>query len=165
MGDIRAQVDRVAGRRSQAPSRRWARRLATSTLFFLGACGGDATGPKGPSPNDPAAGVFALSTVNALPLPFNFFKATGYSLDLSAVTLALQVNGNYLMTQTTTETVAGFTSTYLDTLRGTWTQNAGSLSIRGNDSTVTAATWDGREIQMSLNSEGQTLRSVFRKTP
>jgi hypothetical protein len=69
------------------------------------------------------------------------------------------------MAQTTVETVAGFASTYQDTLRGNWTQNAGSLSIRGDDSTVTAATWDGRDIQMSLNSEGQTMRTVFRKNP
>jgi hypothetical protein len=140
------------------------RTVVVAVLVAAGACG-DATGPKGPSPNDPAAGAFKMLSVNTQPLPFNIFNATGYRLDFAASTLALQTDGKYLMTQTTTETVAGFASTYLDTLSGTWTQVAGSLSLRAQDSTVTTATWDGRDIQLTMNSEGQTLRTVFRKAP
>jgi hypothetical protein len=102
--------------------------------------------------------------VNTQPLPFSLFNETGFRLDFTAASLVLQADGKYFMAQTTVETVAGYASTYEDTLRGNWTQNAGSLSIRGNDSTVIAATWDGREIQLTMNSEGQSLRSVFRKS-
>ena len=141
-------------------------RLASiGVLVAAAACGDGATGPKAPSPNDPAAGRFALQSVNTQPLPFSLFNETGFRLDFTAASLVLQADGKYFMAQTTVETVAGFASTYQDTLRGNWTQNAGSLSIRGDDSTVTAATWDGRDIQMSLNSEGQTMRTVFRKNP
>lgn len=161
MGGRSTSIRAVAGGRLRA---RW-RTIGVAVLVAAGACGGDATGPKGPSPNDPAAGTFTLLSVNTQPLPFTLFNATGYRLDFSASTLALQTDGKYLMTQTTTETVAGFASTYLDTLRGTWTQAAGSLSLRAQDSTVTTAVWDGREVQLTMNSEGQTLRTVFRKAP
>lgn len=136
---------------------------STLTLATLAACGDGSTAPKGPSPNDPATGRFALQTVNTQALPFSFYNEGGFKLDFIAATLVLQTDGKYLMAQTTIETVAGSASTYQDTLRGSWTQNAGSLSMRGEDSTVTTAAWDGREIQLSMNSEGQTLRTVFRK--
>lgn len=150
--DDRRRVRRGVGRLS-----------AVVALVATAACGDGATGPKPPSPNDPAAGRFALQTVNTLPVPFNLFNETGFRLDFTAASLVLQNDGKYVMAQTTVETVAGFASTYQDTLRGTWTQSAGSLSIRGEDSTVTTATWDGRDIALSMNSEGQTLRTVFRK--
>lgn len=146
--------------------RRWqlGRCAAIGALVTAAACGDGSTGPTGPSPKDPAAGRFVLQTVNTQPLPFSLFNETGFRLDFTAASLVLQADGKYFMAQTTVETVAGFASTYEDTLRGNWTQNAGSLSIRGNDSTVIAATWDGREIQLTMNSEGQSLRSVFRKS-
>lgn len=146
--------------------RQWVTRYAPLlTLAVVGACGDGSTSPKGPSPNDPAAGRFALQTVNTQALPFSFYNEGGFKLDFTAGTLVLQADGKYVMAQTTVETVAGSASTYQDTLRGSWTQNAGSLSMRGEDSTVTTAVWDGRDIQLSMNSEGQTLRTVFRKAP
>lgn len=138
---------------------------AVVAISALAACGESTTAPKGPSPNDPAAGRFALVTVNSAPLPFTLFNETGFKLDFTASTLALQTDGSYVMAQTTVETVAGFASTYQDTLRGTWRQTAGSLTMTDVDGvTSTTATWDGRDIQVQLNSEGQTLRSVFRKS-
>lgn len=146
--------------------RRWhiGRLAAIGALVAAAACGDGSTGPKAPSPNDPAAGRFALQSVNTQPLPFSLFNETGFRLEFTAASLVLQPDGKYLMAQTTVETVAGFASTFQDTVRGNWTQNAGSLSIRGDDSTVIAAVWDGREIQLTMNSEGQSLRSVFRKS-
>ena len=155
------------GRASDGRSmRRWhlGRLAAIGALVTAAACGDGSTGPKAPSPNDPAAGRFALQSVNTQPLPFSLFNETGFRLDFTAASLVLQADGKYFMAQTTVETVAGYASTYEDTLRGNWTQNAGSLSIRGDDSTVVAAVWDGREIHLTMNSEGQSLRSVFRKS-
>lgn len=156
---------RVTGwtRNTQRMFRHATVRIVTAAVPVVTACG-DSTGPKAPSPNDPVAGRFALQSINTQPLPFTLFNETGFKLDFTAAALVLQNDGKYVMAQTTVETVAGFASTYQDTLRGTWTQNAGSVSMRGEDSTVTTAAWDGREIQLSLNSEGQTLRTVFRKT-
>lgn len=144
--------------------RNFARLLAVSALVAAAACGDSSTAPKGPSPNDPAAGRFTLLTVNAKPLPFTIFSQSGYKLDFSASTLALTTDGKYVMTQTTVETVAGFASTFQDTLTGTWRQNAGSITMTDSDGkTTTAATWDGRDVQLPLNAEGQTLQSVYRK--
>lgn len=131
----------------------------------LAACGDGATGPKGPSASDPAAGTFALATVNTQPLPFTLFNESGFRLDFTASTLALQTDGLFLLAQTTVETVAGFPSTYHDTLRGTWTQNTGTVSLKMTDGTAAAATWDGRQLGLDLDSDGQMLRTVYRKSP
>lgn len=152
------------GRRTRV--RRSLASLATLTaVVFAGACGDSSTAPKGPSPNDPAAGRFTLLTVNAKPVPFTIFNATGYKLDFTAASLSLLADGKYVMAQTTVETVAGFASTFQDTLRGTWTQNVGSIVMKGEDGSNAPATWDGRDIQLPLNSEGQVLQTVFRKGP
>lgn len=145
--------------------RRLAAVAASSVIVAAGACGDGSTAPKGPSANDPAAGRFNLLTVNAKSLPFNFFSGTGYKLDFTAGTLSLLADGKYVMAQTTVETVAGFSSTFLDTLRGSWTQNVGSIMMKGEDGSNAPATWDGRDIQLPLNSDGQLLQTVFRRAP
>lgn len=139
--------------------------VGVALVVALGACGDGTTAPKGPSASDPVAGRFALVSVNALPLPFNLFNESGFRLDFTASTLALQTDGNYVLAQTTVETVAGFASTYQDTLRGTWTQSTGSVTMKGTDGGATTATWDGRDLRVALNSEGQTLRTIYRKGP
>jgi hypothetical protein len=138
---------------------------STAMLAALAACGDGATGPKAPSGSDPAAGTFALVTVNTQQLPFTLFNDSGFKLDFTASTLALQTDGQFVLAQTTVETVAGFASTFQDTLRGTWTQNVGTVSLKMTDGTTAPATWDGRQIGMDLDSEGQVLRTVYRKNP
>jgi hypothetical protein len=141
---------------------RWS---ALAALVMLVACGDSATGPKPPSANDPAAGTFALTTVNAQPLPFTLFNEAGFRLVFAGSTLALQADGQFVLAESTVETVAGFASTYADTVRGTWTQNVGTIAMRATDGAATNATWDGRQIVLDLVSEGQQLRSIYRKNP
>ncbi len=141
---------------------RW---TALAALVMLAACGDSATGPKPPSANDPAAGTFALTTVNAQPLPFTLFNEAGFRLVFAASTLALQTDGQFVLAESTVETVAGFASTYVDTVRGTWTQNVGTIAMRSTDGATTNATWDGRQIALDLVSEGQQLRTIYRKNP
>lgn len=151
---------------TRAALRRAATRLAgTVTVALLVGCGDGATGPKAPSPSDPAAGTFALVTVNAQPLPFVLFDDSGFKLEYTASTLALQADGQFVLAQTTVETVAGFASTFQDTLRGTWTQRTASVSLQLADGGTAAATWDGTQIGLDLDSEGQVLKTVYRKTP
>lgn len=139
-----------------------ARLAALASLVVLAACG-DATGPRGPSPSDPAAGAFSALAINTQPLPFVVLSETGFRLELTASTLALQLDGQFVLAQTTAETVAGFTSTYQDTVRGTWTQAVGNITMRATDGTTTNAIWDGRDIVVPIDTDGQTLRTVYRK--
>jgi len=103
--------------------------------------------------------------VNTQQLPFTLYNDSGFKLDFTASTLALQTDGQFVLAQTTIETVAGFASTFQDTLRGTWTQNVGTVSLKMTDGSTAPATWDGRQIGMDLDSEGQVLRTVYRKNP
>ena len=96
-------------------------------------------------PNEPAAGTFALSTVDAKALPYTVLADTGYSIEVTAGTAVLDTNHTFLMPLTTRETVAGFVSTYVDTTRGTWTQNVGAITLTVG-STPAGATWDGRRL-------------------
>jgi hypothetical protein len=141
---------------------RWA---ALTAIVTLAACGESATGPKAPSANDPAAGTFALTTVNAQPVPFTLFNEAGFRLVFAGSTLALQTDGQFVLAETTVETVAGFASTYADTVRGNWTQNVGAITMRSTDGATTTATWDGRQIALDMVSEGQQLRTIYRKNP
>lgn len=145
--------------------RRGARRAASGLMIaWLAACGGDgATGPKPPSPSDPVAGTFALSSLNTQPLPFALFNDGGFKLEFTASTLALQPDGQFVMAQTTVETVAGFSSTYQDTLRGTWTQRTADVTLQLTEGGTAAAKWDGVQIGMDLESEGQVLKAIYRK--
>jgi hypothetical protein len=136
---------------------------AMAAIMTLAACGDSATGPSLPSANDPAAGMFALTSVNAQPLPFTLFNEAGFRLAFTASTLALQADGQYVLAETTVETVAGFASTYADTIRGTWTQNVAAIVLRATDGATSNGTWDGQEIALDLRSEGQQLRTIYRR--
>jgi hypothetical protein len=151
----------------------WSERVSGQTLIvaafaLLAACSDGGTtdpGPPPPSPTDPVAGTFALATVNAQPVPFALFVETGFRIDLTQSTLALQPGGAFVLAITTVETVAGFASTFADTTRGTWTQTAGNVSLNATGGDAAAATWDGRQLGFQLDFDGSALAVVYRKSP
>jgi hypothetical protein len=96
-------------------------------------------------PNDPASGTFALSTVDAKRLPFKVLADTGYSIEVTAGSAVLDTNHTFIMPLTTRETVAGFVSTYVDTTRGTWSQDIGTVTLTVGTTPATAV-WDGRRL-------------------
>ncbi len=140
--------------------------LAAATLVTLAACSSDSpAGPVAPvpSPNDPVAGAFTLNTVNALALPFTLFNDSGFVLEITASTMAMQVGGQFVMAMTTRETVAGFPSTFADTTRGTWTQNAGAVTLTATTGEAAAAVWDGVRLSFPTESDSRVLALVYRK--
>jgi len=151
----------------------WSERVSRQTRIIaafalLAACSDGGTtdpGPPAPRPTDPVAGTFALATVNAQPVPFALFVETGFRIDLTQSTLALQPGGAFVLAITTVETVAGFTSTFADTTRGTWTQSSGSVALTAAGGDAAAATWDGRQLGFQLDYEGSPLSVVYRKSP
>jgi hypothetical protein len=137
-------------------------------IAVLGACsdgGATAPGPPAPGPNDPAAGVFTLFRVNSQPTPFPLFAETGFRIDLTESTLALQAGGQFVLAITTVETVAGFASTFQDTTRGTWTQAAGNVALNASDGASAAATWDGRQLSFQIDYDGRALDVLYRRNP
>lgn len=140
--------------------------LATAALVTLAACSSDSpAGPVTPVPsaNDPVAGAFTLTTVNAMALPFTLFNDSGFVLEITASTMAMQAGGQFVMAMTTRETVAGFPSTFADTTRGTWTQNAGAVTLTATGGATAAATWDGVRLAFPMESDARVLALVYRK--
>jgi hypothetical protein len=148
-----------------------ARALTVLALTVLAACGEDQQvtdpGPVEPvpSPSDPVAGTFTLATVNAQPVPYVLYDDSGYRLALSQSALALRDGGQLELVLTTVETVAGFPSTYVDTLRGQWTQNVGNVAMQTGDGAAAAGLWDGRQLAFELEFDGAALAVIYRRTP
>jgi hypothetical protein len=143
-------------------------KLVLVALFVTAAaCSGDSpTGPTGnnpkvPSGNDPAAGSFTLTTVNALTLPFTFFNESGYVLQMTASTMALESGGQFILAMTTRETVAGFPSTFVDTVRGTWSQNVGAITLTQTGGAAKSGTWNGVTLSFPYEGETGTLALVY----
>jgi hypothetical protein len=167
MGRWSERVRRWTQRTPDAFRRRSTRAAAIITIALTSACGDSGTGPQvpEPSPNDPVAGAFALTTVNTRAIPFPIFDEGGFKLELTQSQLTLQPGGEFVLAITTVETVAGFPSTFQDTTRGTWTQNVGNVSLNATGGSAAAATWDGRTIGFALDYDGQALNVVYRKNP
>ena len=151
-------------------------REATSKVLLLAlfvtavACSGDSpTGPsddpKVPNANDPIAGMFTLTTVNALTLPFTFFNESGSVLEMTASTMSLETSGQFILAMTTRETVAGFPSTFADTVRGTWAQNVGSITLTQAGGAAKTGTWNGVTLAFPYEGESGPLALMYTKTP
>jgi hypothetical protein len=140
--------------------------LLALAFVITTACSGDSpTGPTDntpvPSGTDPVAGTFTLTTVNALALPFTLFNESGYVLQMTASTLALETNGQYILAATTRETVAGFPSTFVDTMRGTWTQKAATVTLTRSGAPATTAVWNGTTLSFPYQAESGELAVVY----
>jgi hypothetical protein len=123
------------------------------------------TGPVEPEPsgNDPVAGTFTLATVNALALPFTLFNDSGFRLEIAGSTMALQAGGQFVMVTTTRETVVDFPTDFVDTTRGTWSQNAGIVALTDSAGNAASATWDGVRLAFPMDGDTGVLALVYRK--
>jgi hypothetical protein len=148
------------------------RRAAIAALTAtLAACGSDPAGPSNgeepmPTAADTAAGLFALTAVDAAPLPATILTETGYTIEVTAGTADLDENGALIIAITTRETVAGFPSIYVDSLHGTWTQTGTVVRLTiapGSQSAV--AGWDGVQLSVGLVIATAEGNYVFTLTP
>ena len=115
-------------------------------------------------PNEPAAGSFALSTVDAKALPYKVLSDTGYSIEVTAGAAVLDTNHTFIMPLTTRENVAGFISTYVDTTRGTWSQDVGAITLTVG-TTPASAQWDGRRLTVMWTIGPVVNTYVYTKKP
>lgn len=137
-----------------------------SSAAITGACNKDSpTEVELPGdPNEPAAGSFTLSSVDQKGLPYKVLSDEGYSIEVTAGTAVLDTNHTFLMPLTTRETVAGFQSTYVDTTRGTWSQDAGVITLTVGTIPATAQ-WDGRRLTVNWTIGPVVNTYVYTRRP
>lgn len=145
---------------SMTPSHH-ARRLAGVAAVLLAAAGplacGDATGPKSP------VGAYGLSTVNGKPLPASLFADTGFTVDVTAGSLAVQDDGRFVVAVTSRWVVDDNTSAYVTADTGTWTQNGDRIVLTYADSTRHTGTWDGQRVTLADTVGPDVTTLVFAK--
>src|SRR5689334_14332774 len=128
---------------------RFATLVLLASTAASGACNKDSPTEveKPGDANDPVAGSFALSTVDTKALPFKVIADPDYSIEVTAGSATLDsTTHTFIMPMTTRETVAGYASTYVDTTRGTWTQNVGVVTFVVSSTSAATAQWDGRKL-------------------
>ncbi len=120
----------------------------------MAACGSDAPTsppPAPPGPTDNPAGSFSLTSVDGKTLPVAVLTDTLYSIEVTGSTVQLAASKQFVIAVTTRETVAGYASTYIDSLTGTWSQSAGTVSMTLDPGQQNfAASWDGTRLTLAL---------------
>lgn len=146
--------------------------LVTATIIVQTACAGGSdgktglpTGPDGPGAASTPVGEYALSTIDAQPMPYKMYDAPGYTLEILSGTISIMANGKWVSRLNSRETVDGFASAYNDSTFGTWTGAAGSASLTNQETNVvSSATFTQTEITVT-DVDGTTKRkSLYRKT-
>jgi hypothetical protein len=150
--------------RSRIENLRIARRVRWVTLgaaltLWLGACSGDsATGPKVPATPE---GNYSLTSVDARAVPYMMYSDTGFTLEVTAGSIAINSNGKWVAKVTSRETIAGYASMYVDSTFGTWTSASGAATLINTETQATAsATWTATEVTIN-QVEGTTTRKVI----
>lgn len=128
--------------------------FGVALVVLLAACG-EVTGPKSP------VGTYALSSVDAKPLPATMYADTGYTVEVTAGTIALTADLKYTSSVTTRETVDGNVSTYIDRFSGTWAQAGSTITLTPTRGPTQSATLSGTRLTVT-QSDGVF---VYSNTP
>lgn len=128
---------------------------AVTAAAIAAACGGDATGPSTP------VGSYALNTVNGKAVPATVFADTGFSVDISNGSLALQADGKFVVGVTSKWTIEGSPSVFVSADTGTWTQDGARLRFTYVDSTTQTASWQNGRITVADSSGPTVMTLVF----
>ncbi|HVZ50049.1 MAG TPA: hypothetical protein VG916_14780 [Gemmatimonadaceae bacterium] len=135
------------------------------------ACAGDKVAAPGDGPGDhtPATpvGSYALTTVDAMALPWTMFADSGYTLEIQGATLAITADGKWVSKVVQRETVAGFVSTYNDSTFGTWTATASSKTAvltNAETATTSSATWTATGLTVQQLDGATTHTYAYTRT-
>jgi hypothetical protein len=137
--------------------------LGALATLWLGACGKDGTTGPNRAPATPE-GNYSLSTIEAKALPYSMFADTGYTLEITSGSIAINSTGKWVSKITSRETVAGFVSNYIDSTFGTWTAANGAATLINTETQVTSsATWTSSDVTVNEVSGGVTKKIVYKK--
>jgi hypothetical protein len=148
-------------RRPVARTRHAARLLVFAAAVTMAAACGGSDASSGPSASP--VGSYSLSSLNSKPLPFTLFADTGFTIALSAGSLNLTTDGSYLATTSTSETIEGHVSIYVDSASGRWTQAGATLLFVGADNSKQSASFDGTRLSLTDSTSSPRLVYVFTK--
>jgi hypothetical protein len=122
---------------------------AAAASIFLVACGSDSS-PTGPGGQKSPNGSYAISTINAAPLPVAIFSDTGgFKLEVTSGTITLTATGTFTIVTNFRETLPGVNDTYTDSTGGTWAMTPGTSTIvftNSADNTQDQATWTSGQL-------------------
>lgn len=120
------------------------------------------------SPSEPTSpiGNYNLTTVDGDGLPAVIFQAEGYSLSVERGTLEIGADNSYLAVINTLEVVDLAVSEYVDSLKGSWTQdNMGAMLFSLDETTLEfSGVWQGRQVTMMLSDGFDVNALVFRRS-
>ena len=133
-------------------------RLALAiTLVFTAACD-SATDPAASS-----AGVYALSTINGVNLPFSETATDGgvsYTLRVNSGSTDLRSDGTFIQTMSFTISFNGDSETITSSVQGTWTINGTTASLVATSMRVNGQTQDPDRTPVSAQVTGGRLTIV-----
>lgn len=111
-------------------------------------------------------GRYNLLSVDGDNMPVSIFEVEGYQLELKSGSLEMDADYSYVAVVTWEETVDINVSEYVDSLRGTWTQDAmGALEFTlQQDGSLFGGLWQGRQVTLYLADEFLVTSLVFRRS-
>lgn len=91
------------------------------------------------------------------------YSDTGFTLEVTAGSIAITANGRWVSKITSRETVAGYASTYIDSTWGTWTAANRLATFINTETQVTSSvSWTATEVTVN-EIEGTTARKIVYK--
>lgn len=130
----------VRSPRANRGARRRGRTLLAALALALAAC-------KGTEPETPV-GDYALSQIDGKSVPASLFAEPEYQVRVTSGSLAVDAGRTWVAVLSWEETVDGFRSAYVDSVSGTWVEEAGRIVFTdGVDTTFKQnAIWEGASI-------------------
>ena len=134
---------------------------ALGVLFAaaLLACGdsGDSTGPES------IEGVYALQTINGGALPTIVYEDEAAKVEIVAGAITLGPGTKWSISLTARATVDADVSTNTETLDGTWSRSASTLTLTSADGDVETLVLSGRTLTLQAEIDSGMAPWVFRR--
>ena len=137
---------------------------ALCAAVLIAACGGDS--PSGPGSNDSSpVGAYAISTVNAKPLPFAMFSDTNYLYEVTSGSLALTADGTYQNVMHFRQTIPGNVSLFVDSTTGTWVLSGSTITLTdAADTTIDSAAFAAGKLTFTESNGVATNVYVYARS-
>ena len=134
---------------------------ALGVLFAaaLLACGdsGDSTSPES------IEGVYTLQTINGGALPAVVYEDEAAKVEIVAGAITLGPGTKWSISLTARATLEGVVSTNTETLDGTWSRSASTLTLTSADGDVETLVLSGRTLTLQAEIDSGMAPWVFRR--
>ena len=153
---FKKSVDRSRRLLSRLDPRR-GRALGVLFAAAVLACGGDSTSPES------IEGVYALQTINGGALPAVVYQDDAGKVEVVAGAITLGPGTKWSISLTARATLEGVVSTNTETLDGTWSRSASTLTLTSADGDVETLVLSGRTLTLQAEIDSGMAPWVFRR--